>query len=152
LPNNRDSSVPIGDAVDGVPRIDGPTIDSDRIVEPAMFEPFLAALVTVRAQRLQLTIPEFDRIVVMRLDMVRDTCRDDLAFAQAHRTKRLVLKLTARPAMPRGFVVQPAHSTKSPLLIAPAYYQLAVFRFGNSTTQNVVSITNDIFSAAMRMK
>src|SRR5262245_52970838 len=53
-------------------------------------------------------------IVVMRLDMVHDTCRDDLAFAQAHRTKRLVLKLTARPAMPRGFVVQPAHSTKSP--------------------------------------
>jgi hypothetical protein len=52
-----------------------------------------------RAQRLQLTIPEFDRIVVMRLDMVRDTCSDDRAFAQAHRTKRLVLKLTARPAM-----------------------------------------------------
>ena len=104
-----------------------------------MFEPFLAAFVTVRAQRLQLTIPEFDRIVVMRLDMVRDTCCDDLAFAQAHRTKRLVLKLTARPAMPRGFVVQPAHSTKSPLLIASTslYYQLAVFRFGNATTQNV---------------
>src|SRR5215831_4601195 len=80
-----------------------------------MFEPFLAALVTVQAQRLQLTIPEFDRIVVMRLDMVRDTCRDDLAFAQAHRTKRLVLKLTARPAMPRGFVVQrnPAPWAKS---------------------------------------
>jgi hypothetical protein len=114
LPNNRDSSVPIGDAVDGVPRIGRPTIEPDRIVEPAMFEPFLAALMTVRAQRLQLTIPEFDRIVVMRLGMVRDTCRDDLAFAQAHRTKRLVLKLTARPAMPRGFVVQPAHSTKSP--------------------------------------
>jgi hypothetical protein len=94
--------------------IDRPTIDSDRIVEPAMFESFLAALVTVQAQRLQLTIPEFNRIVVMRLDMVRDTSRDDLAFAQAHRTKRLVLKLTARPAMPRGFVVQPAHSKKSP--------------------------------------
>jgi hypothetical protein len=26
---------------------------------------------------------------VMPLDMVRDTCRDDLALAQAHRTKRL---------------------------------------------------------------
>src|SRR5262249_62195555 len=114
MPNNRDSSVPIGDVVDGVPRIDRPTIEPDRIVEPAMFEPFLAALVTVRAQRLQLTIPEFDRIVVMRLDMVRDTCRDDLAFAQAYRTKRLVLKVTAGPASPRGFVRATGPSTKNP--------------------------------------
>jgi hypothetical protein len=68
----------------------------------------------VRAQRLELAIPEFDGIVVMRLDMVRDTCRDDPAFTQAHGAKRLVLKLTARSAMPRGLVVQPAHSTKSP--------------------------------------
>jgi hypothetical protein len=122
---------------------------NSRIVEPAKFEPFLAALVTVRAQRLQLAIPEFDRIVVMRLDMVRDKCRDDLAFAQAHRTKRLVLKLTARPALPRGFVVQPAHSTKSPLLIAPHILSACDFPIWNSTAQNVVSITNDIFSAAM---
>src|SRR5262249_57463655 len=100
MPNNRDSSVPIGDVVDGVPRIDRPTIEPDRIVEPAMFEPFLAALVTVRAQRLQLTIPEFDRIVVMRLDMVRDTCRDDLAFPQAYRTNNLVPKLTPPPPLP----------------------------------------------------
>src|SRR5262249_26402947 len=130
MPNNRDSSVPIGDVVDGVPRIDRPTIEPDRIVEPAMFEPFLAALVTVRAQRLQLTIPEFDRIVVMRLDMVRDTCRDDLAFAQAYRTKRLVLKLTARPAVPRGFGLQPGHSTKCPLRIAPHIISLRLSDLG----------------------
>jgi hypothetical protein len=60
----------------------------------------VVALVTVRAQRSQLAIPEFDRIVVMRLDMVRDACRGDLAFAQAHCAQRLMLKLAACAAMP----------------------------------------------------
>ena len=103
----------------------------------------------MRAQRLQRASPEFLRNVAVWFDMIGDTGSDDLAFAQAHRTKRLALKLTTRSAMPRGLVVQPAHPTKSPLLIASTslYYQLAAFRFGNATTQNVVSNTNDIFSA-----
>jgi len=52
-----------------------------------------------------------------------------------------------------GDATRPCSATcpfnKSPLLIASAslYYQLAAFRFGNATTQNVVSNTNDIFSA-----
>jgi hypothetical protein len=50
----------------------------------------------------------------MWFDVIGDTGSDDLAFAQAHCTKRLALKLAARSAMPRSFVVQPAHSTKSP--------------------------------------
>src|SRR5207244_6716005 len=91
----------------------------------------------MRAQRLQRASPVFLRNVAVWFDMIGDTGSDDLAFAQAHRTKRLALKLTTRSAMPRGLVVQPAHSTKSPLLIASAslYYQLAAFRFGNATTQ-----------------
>jgi hypothetical protein len=93
----------------------------------------------MRAQRLQRATPEFLRNVAVWFDMIGDTGSDDLAFAQAHRTKRLALKLTTRSAMPRGLVVQPAHPTKSPLLIASTslYYQLAAFRFGNATTQNV---------------
>src|SRR5262249_3499892 len=111
-----------------------------------MFEPFLAALVTVQAQRLQLTIPEFDPLVMIRHDVGRDPCRDDLAFAQTHRTKRLVLKLTARPATPRGFVVQPAHS-QNPLLIARILSPCG-FPILKLNPANLVSITNDIFSAA----
>jgi hypothetical protein len=104
-----------------------------------MLEPLLPALMAVRAQRLQLAIPEFDGIVVVRLDMVRDACRDNSAFAQAHRAKRLALP--CRATCPFNEI---------PLLIASAslYYQLAAFPFGNSTAQNIVSNTNEIFSAA----
>jgi hypothetical protein len=42
----------------------------------------------------------------MRLDVVGDTGSDDLAFAQAHCTKRLALKLTARSPMPQFFIIQ----------------------------------------------
>ena len=107
----------------------------------------------MRAQRLQRASPEFLRNVAVWFDMIGNAGSDDLPFAQAHCTKRLVLKLTTRSAMPRGLVMQPAHSTKSPADRSPAdssaslYYQLAAFRFGNATTQNVVSNTNEIFSA-----
>src|SRR5262245_37784623 len=91
----------------------------------------------MRAQRLQRASPEFPRNVAVWFDMIGNVGSDDLAFAQAHSTKRLALKLTTRSAMPRGLVMQPAHSTKSPLLIASGslYHQRPAFRFGNSTTQ-----------------
>ena len=102
----------------------------------------------MRAQRLQRASAEFLRNVAVWFDMIGNAGSDDLAFAQAHRTKRLALKLTTRSEMPRGLVMQPAHSTKSPAdSSASLYYQLAAFRFGNATTQNVVSNTNEIFSA-----
>jgi|SRR6516225_4217278 len=107
----------------------------------------------MRAQRLQRASAEFLRNVAVWFDMIGNAGSDDLAFAQAHCTKRLALKLTTRSEMPRGLVMQPAHSTKSPADRSPAdssaslYYQLAAFRFGNATTQNVVSNTNEIFSA-----
>jgi hypothetical protein len=63
---------------------------------------------------LQLATPELDRIALVRLDVVGDASGDDPAFAQAHCTERLALKLTTRSAMPRGLVLPPAHSTKSP--------------------------------------
>jgi len=63
----------------------------------------------MRAQRLQRASPEFLRKVAVWFDMLGDTGSNDLAFAQAHRTKRLALKLMTRSAMPRGLVVQPAH-------------------------------------------
>jgi hypothetical protein len=91
----------------------------------------------MRAQRLQRASPEFLRNVAVWFDMIGNAGSDDLPFAQAHCTKRLALKLTTRSAMPRGLVMQPAHLTKSPMLIASANlpYQLAAFLFGNATTQ-----------------
>ena len=99
----------------------------------------------MRAQRLQRASPEFVRNVAVWFDMIGATGSDDLAFAQAHRTKRLALKLTTRSAMPSGLVVQPAHST-NPLLIPQAY--IISLRLSDLETQplkNVVSNTNEHF-------
>jgi hypothetical protein len=93
-----------------MPRIDRPSIDADRVVVAAKLDVLVPALVAMRAQRLQLAIPEFDRIVVVGLDVIGDASCDDFAFAQAHRTQRFALKLTACSTMPRSFAVQLGHS------------------------------------------
>jgi hypothetical protein len=50
--------------------------------------------------------PSLDRVVVVRLDVVRNAGSDDFAFAQAHFAKRLCLQLTPCSAMPERFVVK----------------------------------------------
>jgi hypothetical protein len=50
----------------------------------------------MRAQALQFSIPELDRIAFVRFDMIRDARGNDFAFRQAHGAQRLALKLTAR--------------------------------------------------------
>jgi hypothetical protein len=67
-------------AIDRMARIERPTVEADRVVVAAMLEAFLAWLVAMRAQRLQLAIPELNRIVVMWLDVIGDTRSDDLTL------------------------------------------------------------------------
>ena len=60
----------------------------------------------MRAQRLQRASAEFLRNVAVWFDMIGNAGSDDLPFAQAHCTKRLALKLTARSPMPQFFIIQ----------------------------------------------
>jgi hypothetical protein len=48
--------------INRMPWVERPPIDADRVVVSAMLEAFLATLVTVRAQALQLAVPELDWI------------------------------------------------------------------------------------------
>jgi hypothetical protein len=89
-----------------MPRINRPAIDADRVVVAAMFEALLSALV---AQRLKLAAPEFDRIVVVRLDVVSDASSDDTAFTQAPFAQRLHAQLRASASVPKRFGVKLTH-------------------------------------------
>ena len=91
-----------------MPRIDRHAIGADRVVVSAMLEAFLATLVTVRAQALQLAVPELDWIAAVRLDVIGDAGGDDSSIGQAHRAQRLALQLTACSTMPQCFIMQSA--------------------------------------------
>jgi hypothetical protein len=80
--------------------IDRPSIDADRVLEAAMLEALLPALMAMSAERLQFAIPEFDWIVVVWLDMTGGVGCNDLAICQAHCTKRFALQLKLRWAQP----------------------------------------------------
>jgi hypothetical protein len=92
-----------------MPRINRPAIDADRVVVAAMFEALLSALVAMRAQRLKLAAPEFDRIVVVRLDVVSGASSDDTAFTQAPFAQRLHAQLRASASVPKRFGVKLTH-------------------------------------------
>jgi hypothetical protein len=87
-----------------VPRIDRPTIFADRVVVAAMLEALLPRLMTVAAQRLQLAAPEFDRIVVVRHDVIGDARHDDAAFAKTPFAQWLRAQLSACASVPKRFV------------------------------------------------
>jgi len=97
-----------------MPRVDGPSIGVDRVVVAAMLDSLLPAFVAARAQRLQLAVPELNRIAAVRLDVISDADVDHSAFCQAHRAERLALKLTTRSAMPQCFIMQSATHWVSP--------------------------------------
>ena len=65
-----------------------------------MFLEFLTAFVAMRAEALQLAAPEFDRIAMVRHDVIGNACGRDLAFPQTPLTQRLRAQLSAFAAMP----------------------------------------------------
>lgn len=83
-----------------VARIERHSIDADCVVEAALLDAFLAALMAMCAQGLQFAAPEFDWIVMVRHDVIGDFGRDDAAFAQAPFAQWLALQLTACATMP----------------------------------------------------
>jgi hypothetical protein len=74
-----------------------------------MLEPFIAALMAVCAQRLQLAVPELVRIAMMRLDVIGDAGSDVFAFAQSALAQRLRSQLSASASVPKRFVVKLTH-------------------------------------------
>jgi hypothetical protein len=67
-----------------MPWINRPAIDSDRVVEAAMLLEFLAALVAMRAQRLQSPSPELHWIVMVWLDVIGNACAVILPSRKHH--------------------------------------------------------------------
>jgi hypothetical protein len=87
-------------AIDRMPAIGGPSIESDLVIEATDLGVSLAAIVTKLAQRLQRTEPKLEFVTMMRLDVVDDFGSDDHVAGKAFSTEWLNPKLMASNLSP----------------------------------------------------
>jgi hypothetical protein len=86
--------------------IDWITINTNRSFESNPFDLCLAFVVTLSAETLQFSIPEFLLIVLMWLDVISNCCWDYEPVLQAEVTKGMVSQLSARCAHPPNTPVE----------------------------------------------
>ena len=97
---------PLGSPIGWMIRIDRPTINPDVALVTVCLELFLAAAVTVLAQRLQL--PEVEQLMITMVgrDVVRQGGSGDHTPSQTHDAERMFSELQLGPTLPAPGVVQ----------------------------------------------
>jgi hypothetical protein len=99
-----------------MPFVERKTIDADIVHKPTHFDLLLTSVVTIGAQRLQLSKPELHLIATVPFNMVDNAGKRLDAFVGAHLTKWLDLQLILRHLEPSRLVIQFRHQIAPRLL------------------------------------